>query len=227
MGRGALPCRDEKRGEEQELLDDDRSPLHPMRVYRELAEFLDRDAIVVGDGGDFVSFAGRVWETWEPGTWMDPGPYGCLGAGPRPGQAMTDQPKQGKDETPEGYQPTLRLPDHQPDVPAEEARPASQDQGQSATQQFAQPQSPQQPYTGQQQPGQSAPDQGQVQARTLRLTASPAGRHMRTASRPTASSRTASRQQPYGHRRSTASRAPRSTPTASRPTTACRRNPRA
>jgi acetolactate synthase-1/2/3 large subunit len=76
----------EKRGEEQALLDDDRSPLHPMRVYRELGEFLDRDAMVVGDGGDFVSFAGRVWETWEPGTWMDPGPYGCLGAGP--GQAI-------------------------------------------------------------------------------------------------------------------------------------------
>ena len=64
----------EKKGEEQEMLDDPRSPLHPMRVYRELGDFLDRDAIVVGDGGDFVSFAGRVWETWEPGTWMDPGP---------------------------------------------------------------------------------------------------------------------------------------------------------
>jgi acetolactate synthase I/II/III large subunit len=76
----------EKRAEEQEMLDDDRSPLHPMRVYKELGDFLDRDAIVVGDGGDFVSFAGRVWETWEPGTWMDPGPYGCLGAGP--GQAI-------------------------------------------------------------------------------------------------------------------------------------------
>jgi acetolactate synthase I/II/III large subunit len=76
----------EKRGEEQEMLDDARSPLHPMRVYQELGDFLDRDAIVVGDGGDFVSFAGRVWETWEPGTWMDPGPYGCLGAGP--GQAI-------------------------------------------------------------------------------------------------------------------------------------------
>ncbi len=76
----------EKRAEEQATLDDDRSPLHPMRVYRELGDFLDRDAIVVGDGGDFVSFAGRVWETWEPGTWMDPGPYGCLGAGP--GQAI-------------------------------------------------------------------------------------------------------------------------------------------
>ena len=76
----------EKRAEEQETLEDDRSPLHPMRIYRELGNFLDRDAIVVGDGGDFVSFAGRVWETWEPGTWMDPGPYGCLGAGP--GQAI-------------------------------------------------------------------------------------------------------------------------------------------
>jgi acetolactate synthase-1/2/3 large subunit len=76
----------EKRAEEQAMLDDERSPLHPMRVYKELGDFLDRDAIVVGDGGDFVSFAGRVWETWEPGTWMDPGPYGCLGAGP--GQAI-------------------------------------------------------------------------------------------------------------------------------------------
>jgi thiamine pyrophosphate-dependent acetolactate synthase large subunit-like protein len=76
----------EKRTDEQEMLDDGRSPLHPMRVFKALGEFLDRDAIVIGDGGDFVSFAGRVWETWEPGTWMDPGPYGCLGAGP--GQAI-------------------------------------------------------------------------------------------------------------------------------------------
>jgi len=76
----------EKRAGEEEALNDDRAPLHPMRVYRELGEFLDRDAIVIGDGGDFVSFAGRVFQTWEPGTWMDPGPYGCLGAGP--GQAI-------------------------------------------------------------------------------------------------------------------------------------------
>ena len=37
---------------------------------------------MIGDGGDFVSFAGRMIETYEPGCWMDPGPYGCLGAGP-------------------------------------------------------------------------------------------------------------------------------------------------
>ena len=72
----------EKRAAEQEGLTDDRAPLHPMRVYGELAQILDRDAVVIGDGGDFVSFAGRMIDTYEPGCWMDPGPYGCLGAGP-------------------------------------------------------------------------------------------------------------------------------------------------
>jgi acetolactate synthase-1/2/3 large subunit len=47
---------------------------------------LDRDAIVIGDGGDFVSYAGRLIDTYQPGCWMDPGPFGCLGAGP--GQAI-------------------------------------------------------------------------------------------------------------------------------------------
>jgi len=72
----------EKRAAEQEGLTDERAPLHPMRVYGELAQVLDRNAVVIGDGGDFVSFAGRMIETYEPGCWMDPGPYGCLGSGP-------------------------------------------------------------------------------------------------------------------------------------------------
>jgi len=72
----------ERRAGEQADLMDDRSPLHPLRVYHELGQVLDRNAVVIGDGGDFVSFAGRVIETYEPGCWMDPGPYGCLGAGP-------------------------------------------------------------------------------------------------------------------------------------------------
>jgi acetolactate synthase-1/2/3 large subunit len=73
---------DDKRAAEQAELGDDRSPLHPMRLYRELGEVLDRDAIVIGDGGDFVSYAGRVVPSYEPGCWLDPGPFGCLGAGP-------------------------------------------------------------------------------------------------------------------------------------------------
>jgi acetolactate synthase I/II/III large subunit len=71
----------EKRAAEQAELADPRAPLHPMRIYGELAQVLDRDAIVVGDGGDFVSFAGRLVDSFAPGCWIDPGPYGCLGSG--------------------------------------------------------------------------------------------------------------------------------------------------
>ncbi len=68
-------------GEEAER-SDGRAPLHPMRLYKELGEVLDRNAIIIGDGGDFVSYAGRVIDSYEPGCWLDPGPFGCLGSGP-------------------------------------------------------------------------------------------------------------------------------------------------
>jgi acetolactate synthase-1/2/3 large subunit len=57
----------EKRDGERAELEDSRAPLHPMRIYGELAQVLDRDAIVVGDGGDFVSYAGRVVDSYQPG----------------------------------------------------------------------------------------------------------------------------------------------------------------
>ncbi len=60
--------------------------IHPARVYGELVPRLADDAVVIGDGGDFVSFAGRYVEPRQPGCWLDPGPYGCLGTGP--GYAM-------------------------------------------------------------------------------------------------------------------------------------------
>jgi thiamine pyrophosphate-dependent acetolactate synthase large subunit-like protein len=72
----------EKRAAERELREDGRAPLHPMRLYAELGRVLDRNAIVIGDGGDFVSYAGRVVDSYEPGCWLDPGPFGCLGSGP-------------------------------------------------------------------------------------------------------------------------------------------------
>ncbi len=71
----------ERRAAERTELEDARAPLHPMRLYAELASVLERDAIVIGDGGDFVSYAGRVVDSYEPGCWLDPGPFGCLGTG--------------------------------------------------------------------------------------------------------------------------------------------------
>lgn len=66
---------------DHELLTSSVSPVHPARIYGELVPRLAEDAVVIGDGGDFVSWAGRFIEPTQPGSWLDPGPFGCLGAG--------------------------------------------------------------------------------------------------------------------------------------------------
>jgi acetolactate synthase-1/2/3 large subunit len=64
-----------------EVLRSTADPIHPARIYGELTPRLADDAVVIGDGGDFVSFAGKFVEPRRPGHWLDPGPYGCLGTG--------------------------------------------------------------------------------------------------------------------------------------------------
>ena len=66
---------------DRELLTAEADPVHPARIYGELLPRLADDAVVIGDGGDFVSFAGKFVEPQRPGCWLDPGPFGCLGAG--------------------------------------------------------------------------------------------------------------------------------------------------
>jgi acetolactate synthase-1/2/3 large subunit len=75
---------DEQRGRDAERprLESDATPIAPSRIYGELRALLDRDAVVIGDGGDFVSYAGKYIDTFVPGSFLDPGPYGCLGTGP-------------------------------------------------------------------------------------------------------------------------------------------------
>ena len=71
-----------KRSEDEDLLRSTQAPIHPGRIYGELRQRLERDSIVVGDGGDYVSYAGRFVDSLEPGCFLEPGPYGCLGTGP-------------------------------------------------------------------------------------------------------------------------------------------------
>jgi acetolactate synthase-1/2/3 large subunit len=70
-----------KRRAEQLELGSDSTPIHPARVIGEIQALLDHDAIIVGDGGDFVSYAGKFLDSYLPGCWLDPGPFGCLGCG--------------------------------------------------------------------------------------------------------------------------------------------------
>lgn len=74
------------RRRDEAMTGSDSSPVHPARLIAEVDRFADPDAVIVGDGGDFVSFAGRLIERQKPGLWIDPGPFGCLGSGP--GYAM-------------------------------------------------------------------------------------------------------------------------------------------
>jgi acetolactate synthase-1/2/3 large subunit len=80
---------EEVRGEERRLQDQARSgmesdavPVHPQRFAREIRDFLDPDAIVVGDGGDIVGISASILNARHPGHWLDPGPFGTLGVGP-------------------------------------------------------------------------------------------------------------------------------------------------
>ncbi|MFI6824037.1 acetolactate synthase [Micromonospora sp. NPDC050187] len=72
---------DAARARDAEEMAAETDPIRPARIYGELRRVLARDAITIGDGGDFVSYAGRYLEPAQPGTWLDPGPYGCLGTG--------------------------------------------------------------------------------------------------------------------------------------------------
>jgi acetolactate synthase-1/2/3 large subunit len=74
-------ARDQAIAADAALLASDADPIHPLRIYGELSKLLDSDAVVIGDGGDFVSYAGKYIEPQRPGGWLDPGPYGCLGTG--------------------------------------------------------------------------------------------------------------------------------------------------
>jgi len=89
--RGPIHCsnwRLELRAEESKALERDRPflmsdeiPIHPMRLAREINEFLKDDAIFIADGGDVVTMSANVIRTRQPGKWLDPGPLGTLGVG--------------------------------------------------------------------------------------------------------------------------------------------------
>jgi acetolactate synthase-1/2/3 large subunit len=67
--------------ERQEFLNSDAVPIHPLRLCKEMAQFVDEDTIVIGDGGDIVNLAAQVLPINLPGQWYDPGPMGTLGVG--------------------------------------------------------------------------------------------------------------------------------------------------
>ena len=60
----------------------DNTPIHPMRLAREVDRFMDReDDIVVADGGDTTTWMGMTRTVRTPGRYLDYGIYGSLAVG--------------------------------------------------------------------------------------------------------------------------------------------------
>jgi acetolactate synthase-1/2/3 large subunit len=85
-GRKELPWIDTLRGYEQraqekaqKLLNTDQTPIHPLRLFKEVRDFMDRDAIIVVDGHETLNFARQTIPTHVPGHRVNAGPNGCMG----------------------------------------------------------------------------------------------------------------------------------------------------
>ena len=58
------------------------TPIHPMRLAKEVDQFMDReDDIVVTDGGDTTTWIGMTRTFRQAGHYLDYGIFGCLGGG--------------------------------------------------------------------------------------------------------------------------------------------------
>ncbi len=65
----------------QKGLESTKDHLNPVRVLQRLEDQLPDNAILVGDGGDFVATAAYILRPRGPLTWLDPGAFGTLGVG--------------------------------------------------------------------------------------------------------------------------------------------------
>jgi acetolactate synthase-1/2/3 large subunit len=72
---------DAKGAEASAFAASDQVPIHADRLCREIADFVNDDMIVIGDGGDIVAKTAKVLPLPKRGFWMDPGPLGTLGVG--------------------------------------------------------------------------------------------------------------------------------------------------
>jgi len=71
---------DRKSQEKSEaLLNSDATPIHPLRLCKEVRDFMDRDAIVVVDGHEILNFARQSIPFYAPGHSVNAGPNGCMG----------------------------------------------------------------------------------------------------------------------------------------------------
>ena len=71
----------ERRVRDEERLGNNQTPIHPLRLCKEIRDFLDRDAILAVDGHEILSFARQSIPSFVPGHRINSGPFGMMGVG--------------------------------------------------------------------------------------------------------------------------------------------------
>ena len=86
--RGELPWVDQLRARDaasreraESQMASDQVPIHPLRLCREVRDFLDRDATLVVDGQEILNFGRQSIPSYTPGSRLNSGPFGNIGTG--------------------------------------------------------------------------------------------------------------------------------------------------
>ena len=71
----------EKSSEMDKAMSNDNTPIHPLRLCKEVRDFLRRDAILVVDGQEILNFGRQAIPTYVPGHRLNSGAFGTMGVG--------------------------------------------------------------------------------------------------------------------------------------------------
>ena len=80
--RRKLAAIEEERAPAAELkLANDQTPIHPLRLCKEVRDFIDRDTILCVDGQEILNYARQSIPSYRPGHRLNSGPFGTMGVG--------------------------------------------------------------------------------------------------------------------------------------------------
>lgn len=71
----------EKRLDAGRAMRTEQVPIHPLRLCKEVRDFLERDAILCVDGQEILNFGRQSIPTYAPGHRLNSGPFGTMGVG--------------------------------------------------------------------------------------------------------------------------------------------------
>jgi thiamine pyrophosphate-dependent acetolactate synthase large subunit-like protein len=70
-----------KLDEQETILANETTPIHPLRLCRELRDFMDRETILCVDGQEILNYARQVIPTYRPRHRLNSGTFGTMGVG--------------------------------------------------------------------------------------------------------------------------------------------------